>query len=83
MGFSGDGVYDHCGVTGKMEKKLGKKILYTWDPMHKAALADTALRSGNKEWSVKFEWIVDMTSVIGKGDPRGLGQVVGRVLPDV
>ena len=30
-------------------------------------MADTALRSGNKEWSVKFEWIVDMTSVIGKG----------------
>ena len=46
MGFSGDGVYNHCGVTGKMEKKFGKKILYTWDPMHKAVLTDTVLRSG-------------------------------------
>ena len=28
---------------------------------------DTALRSGNKTWNKKFEWLVNLTTVIGKG----------------
>ena len=28
---------------------------------------DTALRSGKKTWSKKFEWLVNMTTIIGTG----------------
>ena len=67
VAFSGDGVYDHCKVTEKLEQKLERKLIFTWDPMHKAALTDTALRSGKKEWSKRFQWLVELTEVIGKG----------------
>ena len=67
VSFNGDGVYHHCQVTPKMEKRLKKKLLFTWDPMYKAALIDTALRSGNKAWTKMFEWLVVMTVIIGKG----------------
>ena len=66
-GFTGDGVYKHCEVTPKLEEKLGQKLEYTWDYMHKAALVDTAFRSGKKSWTKKFEWLVTMTTIIGKG----------------
>ena len=66
-GFTGDGVYKHCDVTSKLEEKLGHTLEYTWDYMHKAALVDTSLRSGNKTWSKKFEWLVSLTTVIGSG----------------
>ena len=59
-------MYAHCKVTEKLEVKYEKKIFFTWDPMHKAALADTELRSGKKEHSKRFEWLVEMTTVIGK-----------------
>ena len=66
VGFSGDGVYDHCDVTKKLEVKLGRKLLFIWDPMHKAALTDAAMRSGKKKWTKNFKWLVEMTKVIGK-----------------
>jgi hypothetical protein len=28
---------------------------------------DTYLRSGNKPWTKQFEWLVNMTTIIGKG----------------
>ena len=37
-GFCGDGVYEHCSVTQKLEKKMEQKLIYTWDYMHKVIM---------------------------------------------
>ena len=42
-------------------------LVFIYDPGHKAALTDTALGSWKKKWTKNFEWLVDLTTVIGKG----------------
>ena len=50
VAFDGDGVYAHCKVTEKLEDQYKKKLIYIWDPMHKAVTVDTSLMSGKKGW---------------------------------
>ena len=40
--------------------------------MHKAALVDTSLRSGNKTLSKKFKWLVSITTVIEESDSEAV-----------
>ena len=42
-------------------------VLANYDPAHKVSLVDVELRSGKRNWSSKFKWLVELTIVVGKG----------------
>jgi hypothetical protein len=55
VNFTGDGVYEHCGVGEKLNSHYNINATFTWDQVHHAATAETALRNPKKTYSARSE----------------------------
>lgn len=68
-GCTGDGVYGHCGVPGRLDEHYSRTGVATWDKMHKAATQDTKMRNPNEDFNKKqkkFNWLNEITITISK-----------------
>ena len=63
-GFSGDGVYPHCGVPEKLNDYYHQRGIFTYDLMHLAALVDIHMRNTKKSHSAEFAWLNTLTQDI-------------------
>ena len=65
-GSTGDGVYEHCGVPGRLDTHYSRKGVSTWDKMHRAATVDTKMRNPKELHQKKFLWLNKITLTISK-----------------